>query len=71
MPKCVMCDTELTGRSDQFLCSNRCTLQRFRLRQKATQDFKDLLIKIKSKEALHLLVQDLQNMLAEEQVNAD
>ncbi len=71
MPKCVMCGAELTGRSDQFLCSNRCTLQRFRLRQKATQDFKDLLIKIKSKEALNLLVQDLQNMLAEEPVNSD
>ncbi|QTS84933.1 DUF2116 family Zn-ribbon domain-containing protein [Ectopseudomonas khazarica] len=45
MPRCcVICGTEIEGRSNKILCSNACTIKLHRARKKALAEFKTLLL---------------------------
>lgn len=65
MRTCISCNTEIDGRIDKVLCSSTCTVRRFRKREKALAEIKELLLSAKNKEIFEALIADLQAITQE------
>jgi len=54
--QCIVCGKEIDGRRDKRLCSNSCRIAICRLRKKTVNDFKELVMSIKDKQAIFALM---------------